>query len=107
MSRDEVLRILAAHRAALEEQAVKRLSIFGRAASDEMEPDDELDIAVEFCKPVGFFGFAALNERLEELLGHAVHLVTEAVRQREYPETATKEALAAGQRLETPHRGHA
>ena len=76
MTRDEVLRILADHRAELEEHAVKHLSLFGSVARDEAGSASDVDVLVEFNKPVGLFALVGLQDYLDELLGRPVDLGT-------------------------------
>jgi predicted nucleotidyltransferase len=76
MKQDEVLRLLATHRKDLNALGVRSLSLFGSVIHGEAGPDSDVDILVEFAKPVGFFAFLEVKERLEELLGCRVDLVT-------------------------------
>lgn len=58
--------------------AVKELSLFGSALRDEMRPESNIDILVEFEPeiPVGLIKFESLVEELESLTGRRVDLVT-------------------------------
>lgn len=77
MSRQEVLATLQAQRAALHERfGVARLTLFGSVARDEAVQESDVDLLVEFDKPVGFFSFLELQNHLETLLGCAVDLGT-------------------------------
>lgn len=76
MKQDEVLRLLATHRKELESLGVQSLAVFGSVVRGEAGPDSDVDILVEFAKPVGFFVFLEVKERLEKLLGCRVDLVT-------------------------------
>lgn len=77
MRRDEVLAVLATHKHVLRSYGVKHLAIFGSVARDEAEPTSDVDVLVEFAKPTGLFGFARLQEYLEQILDARVDLVTE------------------------------
>jgi hypothetical protein len=55
---------------------VKDVGIFGSYARGDQEDKSDLDILVEFEKPVGFFKFLELEEYLEEITGIKVELVT-------------------------------
>jgi uncharacterized protein len=57
---------------------VAEMGIFGSCARDEATDDSDIDILVEFSRPVGFFKFLELEEQLSELLGAKVDLVTKA-----------------------------
>jgi predicted nucleotidyltransferase len=77
MKRDEVIRILSQHQSELTNQYdVKFLSLFGSVARDEATETSDIDLLVDFSRPVGLFGLFALQDRLEELLGCSVDLGT-------------------------------
>ena len=77
MSRQEVLSTLQAQRAALHDRfGVARLLLFGSVARDEAGHGSDVDLLVEFDKPVGLFSFLELQEHLEALLGCGVDLGT-------------------------------
>jgi predicted nucleotidyltransferase len=77
MRRNEVLRLLSAHRADLRKFGVRSLAFFGSVARDEARPDSDVDILVEFVKPPGFSRFMDLKFYLEDLLASPVDLVTQ------------------------------
>jgi len=52
MKRDEVLALLRGYRAELEEYGVKSLAIFGSVARNEETDRSDVDILVEFGRPV-------------------------------------------------------
>ncbi len=77
MKRDEIIRILNEHRAELTKQyGVKSLALFGSVARDEATPASDVDLLVEFDRPVGLFGLFALQDHLENLFGCPVDLGT-------------------------------
>lgn len=77
MKRDEVISILNAHRDELHEQyGVKSLALFGSVARGEDYPDSDVDLLVEFDRPVGLFAFIGLQLYLEAQLGCKVDLGT-------------------------------
>mgnify|MGYP001176781857 CR=1 FL=1 len=55
---------------------VKSLLLFGSIARDEASPTSDVDLLVEFNRPVGYFGLFALQDYLEKLLGCPVDLGT-------------------------------
>lgn len=76
MKRDEVLRILAAHRDELRrEYGVKSLALFGSAVRNEAGGTSDVDLLVEFERPIGLFHLIATEQHLEDLLGTKVDLV--------------------------------
>ena len=73
----DVQKILRAHRRELREQyGVKRIGVFGSYSRNEQRADSDIDILVEFERPVGLITFVRLQEYLEGLLGVKVDLVT-------------------------------
>ena len=77
MKRDEVIRILQSQRGELAERfAVKSLALFGSVARDEATEHSDVDLLVEFSRPVGFFGLFELQDHLAKLLGRPVDLGT-------------------------------
>ena len=82
MRRDQILSVLREHRPELDSLGVSSLALFGSVAHDEAGPESDVDILVEFDRPVGLFEFVRLQMRLEVLLGLPVDLVTpDALRQ--------------------------
>jgi hypothetical protein len=94
MKRDEILHLLREHLTELQSKfGVKSLAFFGSVARDEARADSDVDILVEFAKPIGFFEFMDLKFYLEELLGRQVDLVTsKALKPRMRPQVE-KEAV--------------
>ena len=77
MRRSRVINILKQHQDEfIEVYGVKSLALFGSVARDEANAASDIDILVEFSKPVGLFGLFALQDRLEELFGCEVDLGT-------------------------------
>ncbi len=77
MNRDEILHRLRQKQAELHDRfGVKLLLLFGSVARDEATAVSDVDLLVEFDRPVGYFGLFALQNHLEELLGCPVDLGT-------------------------------
>lgn len=77
MKQDVVLQILRQKNAELKKKfGVKSLSLFGSVARNEATSDSDVDLLVEFSRPVGYFGLFALQDYLEKLLGCPVDLGT-------------------------------
>jgi uncharacterized protein len=55
---------------------VESLLLFGSVARNESTPASDVDLLVEFNRPVGYFGLFALQDYLETLLGCPVDLGT-------------------------------
>lgn len=76
MERELVMQILRQNQAEINSYGVKSLALFGSVARGEARPDSDVDLLVEFDRPVGLFGLIALQQRLEELFGCPVDLGT-------------------------------
>ncbi len=76
MNRDEILALLAQHRADLDRFGVKALALFGSVVRGEAGPESDLDVLVEFEGPATFDAYMDVKFFLEDLLGRSVDLVT-------------------------------
>ena len=54
-----------------------RLRLFGSAVRGEERPDSDVDIIVDFERPVGFLELIRFENVLSEFFGRSVDLVTE------------------------------
>ncbi|MCK5226256.1 MAG: nucleotidyltransferase family protein [Planctomycetes bacterium] len=78
MGREEILTKFAGQQEQIQKTfSVRRLSLFGSAARDEMADKSDVDILVEFEKKATFDAFMDLKFYLEDLLGITVDLVTD------------------------------
>ena len=76
MDKDEVIRLMEAHSdVLLTEYSVSKIGFFGSVVKGAMTEDSDLDIVVEFNKPIGF-KFNRLVEYLENLFGRKVDVLT-------------------------------
>ena len=72
-----MISILNKHRKVLTDRyGVKSLALFGSVARDEATPASDVDLLVDFDRPVGLFGLFALQDYLETILGCPVDLGT-------------------------------
>jgi hypothetical protein len=72
MNRDEILRILREQRDELRrEYGVKSLALFGSVARDEATDASDIDLLVEFERPIGLFELIGAQQHIEDLLGVA------------------------------------
>jgi predicted nucleotidyltransferase len=77
MKQDAVLQILKQKNAELTGRfGVKALLLFGSVAREDAAYTSDVDLLVEFNRPVGYFGLFALQDYLENLLGCSVDLGT-------------------------------
>jgi hypothetical protein len=58
------------------EYSVKTIGVFGSVARSEETEQSDIDLLVEFSRPVGFVTFMRLEHFLSERLGARVDLVT-------------------------------
>jgi len=77
MNRDEAIQIIKAHQKELDEiYGVSSLALFGSVARNEAGPTSDIDLLVEFHRPVGLFGLFALQDRMEDICQCKVDLGT-------------------------------
>jgi predicted nucleotidyltransferase len=70
MKRDEVLGILSDHRDELRERfAVKSLALFGSVVREEMGDSSDVDLLVEFERPVGLLHVVGTQQHIAKMLG--------------------------------------
>lgn len=93
--REDILKALRDSRATLEAFGVARLSLFGSFARDEGRDDSDVDLLVEFNRPVGLFEFVRLQRQLAEVVGHPVDLVTPAALKPQLRDRILGEAVVA------------
>jgi len=78
LTRDEALRILQEKRDYLHDEfGVSKIGVFGSTAAGHSDETSDVDIVVEFDRPIGF-RFVELADYLEDLLGRKVDLLTPA-----------------------------
>lgn len=76
MEKEMVITILKEQQALLRRQGVKSLAIFGSVARGEEMVGSDLDLLIEFDRPIGLFDFIRLKTDLEKIFGCPVDLVT-------------------------------
>ena len=95
MRREKALSLISAHDAELRRLGVRSLSVFGSVARDEARPDSDIDLLVEFSRPVGLFAFVELQQYLESILGTRVDLATPDTLRPEFRDQVKAEAMRA------------
>ena len=81
------------HHATLESYGVASLRLFGSVARDEGHEGSDVDLLVEFNRPLGLFEFVRLQRQLSEIVGHRVELVTPAALKPQLRERILREAV--------------
>lgn len=76
MTREEFFARMEQHRTELEAASVKRIGVFGSVARNEAQPSSDIDVLVEFAEAPDLIDFILLKQRLEQILGTKVDLVT-------------------------------
>jgi predicted nucleotidyltransferase len=77
MNSKEIAQILKTKKDKLEKEfGVKSLQLFGSVARDEATSSSDVELLVEFNRPMGYFGLFALQDYLEKLLDCPVDLGT-------------------------------
>ena len=78
MTKNEVLHLLQAHKATLEERfGVTGLALYGSFARDQATSKSDVDVLVEFDAPPDWRRYFGAQFYLEDLLGRPVDLATE------------------------------
>lgn len=95
MNCKEILDAIAANREELTALGIGSLAVFGSVARGEATDSSDIDLLVEFSRPVGLFHFAHVRRRLSELLGAPVDLVTVKALREEMRDQVMKEAIRA------------
>jgi uncharacterized protein len=90
-------RILSVLRAALpdlrQRWPIRSLALFGSIARDEATDASDVDLLVEFERPIDLFAFLALEEALAALAGRRVDLVSRAALKRYMGRRILEEAM--------------
>ncbi|WP_456365825.1 nucleotidyltransferase family protein [Thermococcus sp.] len=90
----EIRGILQEHMDELKSKyGVRTIEIFGSYARGEQGKDSDLDLLVEFEKPVGLLTISMLQVYLSDLLGIEVDVIPEDSLRRELWESVRREAV--------------
>jgi len=73
---------------------VRRIGVFGSVARGEEGADSDVDVLVELAEPIGW-ELLDLQDRLEEVLGRRVDLVTIGALREEMSATVMREVVFA------------
>lgn len=74
---ENISSIIKSHSVELQNNfGVSRIGLFGSTARGDSRAGSDIDILVEFSRPIGFISFIRLENYLKELLNAPVDLVT-------------------------------
>ena len=92
---EDILAALSQHRAELHQSGVASLALFGSVARGEATAASDIDLLVEFDRPIGLFALLRLQGQLQIWLGHPVDLVPLDCLRPELRERVLAESLRA------------
>lgn len=94
-TQDEILEALASQRSLFEQYGVSAISLFGSIARGESTDGSDIDLLVEFSRPIGLLQFVELKRAMEKALGRSVDLVTPKALKPQLRDRILKEAIRA------------
>jgi uncharacterized protein len=95
MSVQDVVKRLQESRPGWERYGVAALFVFGSVARGEARDGSDVDLLVDFSRPIGLFEFIGLQDYLTSVLGRRVDLVTRAALKPRMRERVLTEAVRA------------
>ena len=72
---------------------VKRIGLFGSYVRGEQNKNSDVDILVEFSKPIGLFKFMDLEEYLKKIIRNKIDLVSKKALRKKIGENILKEVV--------------
>jgi predicted nucleotidyltransferase len=93
--REDILTALRDAKPLLDSFGVAHVSLFGSFARNEARVDSDVDVLVEFARPIGMFDFVRLQRELGERIGRKVELVTRAALKPQLRDRILAEAVLA------------
>jgi uncharacterized protein len=93
MRQQEAIARILHHRHELEDLGVHSLTLFGSVARDEATHESDVDLLVDFNRPVGLFRFSKIRLLLEDALERPVDLGTRNSLRDHLKETVLKDLI--------------
>jgi uncharacterized protein with HEPN domain len=84
MTKDRVRQVITANRAELAALGVRSLALFGSVARGEAREESDVDLLVDFDRPIGLFHFFRVQRRLADMLGRRVDWARRSVPPRDW-----------------------
>ena len=91
---DIIAKLCAALPGLREQWPIRSLALFGSRVRDDARPVSDLDVLVEFARPVSLSSFLALEARLASVTGLRIDLVSAAALKPYIGERVWEEAVA-------------
>jgi predicted nucleotidyltransferase len=101
MNKDRILAQLRAHEAELRAAGIEKISVFGSVARGDATDSSDVDVVIRLSPESSRSGFShfarldALTQRLQEILGCPVDIVTEPVRKERLRRIIERDATVA------------
>jgi len=76
MGKDEITAILHKHNDILNKYEIRSMFLFGSFARNEQKKGSDIDLIVDFKKPIGLIKYVKLKNELETMLHRKVDMVT-------------------------------
>ena len=101
MHKDQILTQLRAHEAELKAAGIEKISVFGSVARGDATDSSDVDVVIRLSPESSRGGFSyfarldALTQRLQEILGCPVDIVTEPVRKERLRRIIERDATVA------------
>jgi uncharacterized protein len=93
MRQQEAIARILQYRDELEDLGVHSLTLFGSVARDEATAESDVDLLVDFNRPVGLFRFSEIRLLLEDALERPVDLGTKTSLRNHLKETVSKDSI--------------
>lgn len=93
MDRDSIFNSLREAEPELKNRGVQSLAVFGSVARGNYSQNSDLDILVDFSRPIGLFDFLRIKSFLEQITFCRVDLVTPDALRPEMKDAILREAV--------------
>jgi uncharacterized protein len=96
MQTEAAISRLRAHEQELRSLGIAHLSLFGSTARGEAGPESDVDLAVRFdaAAGIGMFKLFAIEERLREIVGVPIDLVSEPARRQRFQDQIDRDRVS-------------
>lgn len=95
MDKNTAIKTIEGIRSELTQHGVSAIFLFGSVARGEAGPESDVDILVEFDRPIGMFEFLDVKDLLENTFKKKVDLVTSGALKKQLRSQIMNEAVRA------------